>query len=208
MIRVVIIEDDIKIMESVNVFLQASTDIDIKVVGMFESVEEFKESAASSSIVADVVLLDIVFPGISGIDAIRFIKDKWPQAGIIMFSIMDDGQSIFRSLCEGAVGYLTKEFTLEGLQAAIVDVHEGRGSMSPSIARKVAEYFHPKKKFESSLTDREVDIVNGIIAGLSYKMLADKLSISIDTVRSHIKNVYKKLHINSRAQLVNRYHNN
>ena len=156
----------------------------------------------------DVVLLDIVLPGLSGIEGIRFIKNSYPTTLILMFSVMDDGFSIFRSLCEGAIGYITKEFTMESLRNALIDVYEGRGSMSPSIARKVAEYFHPKKKLSESLTPREVDIVNGIIEGLSYKLLASKLEISIDTVRKHIKNIYRKLQINSKSQLMSRYFNN
>jgi DNA-binding NarL/FixJ family response regulator len=86
-------------------------------------------------------------------------------------------------------------------------VYEGKGIMSPSIARKVAEYFHPKKSMHEVLTSREIDIVNGIIEGLSYKLVADKLNISIDTVRKHIKNIYKKLHINSKSQLLQQYFN-
>ena len=97
---------------------------------------------------------------------------------------------------------------MESLRDALIDVYEGRGSMSPSIARKVAEYFHPKKKLSESLTTREVDVVNGILEGLSYKLLASKLEISIDTVRKHIKNIYRKLQINSKSQLMSQYFNN
>jgi DNA-binding NarL/FixJ family response regulator len=206
MIKVLIIEDDIIIRNNVVHFL--SSQEYINVCGEFSSIENFNASVYEKEISPDVVLLDIVLPGLSGIEGIRFIKDRYPKTLILMFSVMDDGFSIFRSLCEGAIGYITKEFTMESLRNALIDVYEGRGSMSPSIARKVAEYFHPKKKLSESLTPREVDIVNGIIEGLSYKLLASKLEISIDTVRKHIKNIYRKLQINSKSQLMSRYFNN
>jgi DNA-binding NarL/FixJ family response regulator len=206
MIKVLIIEDDIIIRRNVVNFL--SSQEYINVCGEFSSIEDFNASVHEKKISPDVVLLDIVLPGLSGIEGIRFIKNSYPTTLILMFSVMDDGFSIFRSLCEGAIGYITKEFTMESLRNALIDVYEGRGSMSPSIARKVAEYFHPKKKLSESLTPREVDIVNGIIEGLSYKLLASKLEISIDTVRKHIKNIYRKLQINSKSQLMSRYFNN
>ena len=206
MIKVLIIEDDIIIRRNVVNFL--SSQEYINVCGEFSSIEDFNASVHEKKISPDVVLLDIVLPGLSGIEGIRFIKNSYPTTLILMFSVMDDGFSIFRSLCEGAIGYITKEFTMESLRNALIDVYEGRGSMSPSIARKVAEYFHPKKKLSESLTPREVDIVNGIIEGLSYKLLASKLEISIDTARKHIKNIYRKLQINSKSQLMSRYFNN
>lgn len=205
MINVLIIEDDLVISNTVNEFLSIQEGISI--VGCYTSMEDFIANIQATDISVQVVILDISLPGISGIDGIKFIKELWPAVGIIMFSVMDDGFSIFQSLCEGAVGYLTKDFTMEGLKNAVIDVYEGRGSMSPSIARKVAEYFHPKKKLDETLTSRELDIVNGIIDGLSYKLLARKLDLSIDTVRKHIKNIYKKLQINSKSQLVTKYFN-
>jgi len=206
MINVLIIEDDIVIKKIVVEFLSLQNDI--QVFGELTSIEEFIQFEQKKDSSPDVVLLDIALPGISGIDGIRLIKARYPQTLILMFSVMDDGFSIFRSLCEGAIGYITKELTMGSLRNAVVDVYEGRGSMSPFIARKVAEYFHPKKKLNNTLTTREIDIVNGIIEGSSYKMLASKLEISIDTVRKHIKSVYRKLHINSKAQLMSQYYTN
>lgn len=206
MIKVLIIEDEIVIKKNIVEFLSLQNNI--TVFGEFTSIEDFKEAEYERESSPDVVLLDIVLPGSSGIEGIRFIRARYPHTLILMFSVMDDGFNIFRSLCEGAVGYITKDFTMESIKNAVVDVYEGRGSMSPSIARKVAEYFHPKKKLNKSLTPREVDIVNGIIEGLSYKMLASKLEISIDTVRKHIKNIYRKLQVNSKSQLMSQYFNN
>ena len=203
MINIVIIEDDKVICNSLNTLLNIQPEM--MVVGSFGSIEGIRTIQKSDTITPNVILLDIILPGKSGILGIKHIKELWPDAVIIMFSVMDDNESIFQSLCEGAVGYLTKDFSTESLVKAIADVADGKGIMSPSIARKVAEYFHPKRKLEEKLTPREIDIVHGITQGLSYKMLADKLTISIDTVRKHIKNVYKKLEINSKAQLMHKF---
>jgi DNA-binding NarL/FixJ family response regulator len=203
MIQVIFIEDDRQITDTVLQHL--SNQPDITVIATYGSIEDFKKEALLMNHTPDVVLLDIVLPNMSGIEGIHLIKERWPTTNVIIFSVMDDGFNLFRSLCEGAVGYLTKDVPLLGVTTAIRDVYEGKGIMSPSIARKVAEYFHPKKSMHDMLTSREMDIVNGIIDGLSYKLIADRLNISIDTVRKHIKNVYRKLHINSKSQLLQQY---
>ncbi len=200
-----IVEDDLLIKNTVIQHLMSEGNI--RILGSYSCIEELRQSFVFNHEAPDVVLLDIVLPGMSGVDGIHIIKQHWPSASIIMFSVMDDGFNLFRSLCEGATGYLTKDVPLSGVSTAIQDVYEGKGIMSPSIARKVAEYFHPKKQLHEVLTPREIDIVNGIIEGLSYKLVADKLQISIDTVRKHIKNIYKKLHINSKSQLMHQYFN-
>jgi len=204
-IRLLIIEDDRQIREAVTSHLLEQTRIGA--VTAFASIEDFRTAATHPWQHPDVVLLDIVLPGLSGIEDIHVVKSRFRSANIIMFSVMDDGFNLFRSVCEGAVGYLTKDVPLEGVATAVRDVYDGKGIMSPSIARKVAAYFHPKKSMHEVLTSREMDIVNGIIDGLSYKLVADKLGISIDTVRKHIKNIYRKLHVNSRSQLLQHYFN-
>lgn len=206
MINVAIIEDDKLIGNSVLTFLCGQPNIDV--VLHVNSLEELYIQFPNVNVHPNVVLLDIVLPGASGITGIKRIKEAWPNADIIMFSVMDDGESIFHSLCEGAVGYITKEFSMDEVKNAIEDVAAGRGIMSPSIARKVAEHFHVKKKLDENLTPREKDIVYGITEGLSYKLLANKLGISIDTVRKHIKSVYKKLQINSKGELISKYFTN
>lgn len=204
-IRFMIVEDDLLIKNTVIQHLMQEENI--RVLGSFSCIEELRQSFNLINEPPDVILLDIVLPGMSGVDGIHIIKQQWPSPSIIMFSVMDDGFNLFRSLCEGATGYLTKDVPLSGVSTAIRDVFEGKGIMSPSIARKVAEYFHPKRQLHEVLTSREIEIVNGIIEGLSYKLVADKLNISIDTVRKHIKNIYRKLHINSKSQLVQQYFN-
>jgi|GEM_PF-2911451 len=144
--------------------------------------------------------------------AIRIIRSNALEWGIkpdkigIMGSSLD-AKSIFSSLCEGAVGYLTKDYELKDIKTALIDINEGRGNMSPSIARKVAEYFHPKEKLTEKLTERELDIVKGILDGLSYKLIAERYLITIDIVRKNIKSIYHKLQINSKSQLMKLYFN-
>lgn len=203
-INVAIIEDDKFIGNAVVSFLSAQKNI--SVIGHHSSLEELQSSFHQYTSAPHVVILDIVLPGVTGISGIKTIKERWPDSDIIMFSVMDDGESIYQSLCEGAIGYITKELSMPEMLNAVEDVAAGKGIMSPSIARKVAEHFHVKKKQEEGLTPREMDIVHGITEGLSYKLIAVKLNISIDTVRKHIKSIYRKLQINSKAQLISRYY--
>lgn len=206
MIKIAIIEDDKVIGNSLFQYLNQQAHIEV--IHFFNSIEETENALKKNKTLAtpDITLLDIVLPGMSGIMGIKLLKEFWPNTDIIMFSVMDDGENIFQSLCEGAVGYITKDLKMTDVLQAIEDVSSGKGIMSPSIARKVAESFHTKKKVEVKLSPREIEIVHGIIEGLSYKLLATKLSISIDTVRKHIKSIYKKLQINSKAQLMSKFY--
>lgn len=206
MINVMIVEDDLFIGDTITSFIEMQSNIEV--VARFNNMEQLIETEIESLTPPDVVLLDIVLPGLSGIKGVGLIKARWPETAIIMCSVMDDGFSVFQSLCAGAVGYITKDFNSEGLLKAIEDVYKGMGSMSPAIARKVAEYFHPIKSNTNVLTPREEEIVNGIIEGASYKLMAQRFDISIDTVRKHIKNIYKKIHVNSKVQLVNHFNRN
>ena len=134
----------------------------------------------------------------------KLINGKYPGINIIMFTIYIDSHKIFDSLCAGASGYLLKNTSFPEMKQAIEIIHSGGSMMSPPIARKVMEHFHAgrKKQAKSPLTDKEKEIVQGLVDGLSYKMIAGSASISIETVRSHIKNIYKKLHVHSKADVI------
>jgi len=205
MISLLIIEDDATLREFYGNYFSATEGFEL--LGAFESAEALFNNYKTISAHPNILLLDIVLSGKSGIDAIARIKELWPSINVVMLSVMEDAKSIFSSLCEGAVGYLTKDYELKDIKTALIDINEGRGNMSPSIARKVAEYFHPKEKLTEKLTERELDIVKGILDGLSYKLIAERYLITIDIVRKNIKSIYHKLQINSKSQLMKLYFN-
>ena len=153
----------------------------------------------------EVILMDIQLPGMSGIKGMGIIKSKYPEIEIMMLTVYHDSHKIFDSLKAGASGYLLKHTSLPEIKESIENLLKGGAPMSPQIARKVISHFNeeaPKKNEESMLTNREQDIVNGLVDGLSYKLIADRYDISIDTVRAHIRNIYKKLHVNSKAEVI------
>ena len=200
-IRLAIIEDDPIIRESLEVFLGANKAIEISFIA--ESVEDFLNALkVTRNPKVDLLLLDIGLPGISGLEGIKPIKRKLPELEIIMLTTYEEEEKIFKALCAGAISYLSKRTPLPTIQEALFTIHRGGSYMSPSIARKVVTYFSPKQKNKEELTARQLQIVQGVVDGLSYKMIADKLMISLDTVRDHIKKIYKSLQINSKSELV------
>ncbi|NBC26042.1 MAG: response regulator [Bacteroidetes bacterium] len=203
MIHVGIVEDNTKIRDLIQKYLDMQDDISCKAA--VESVEEMLEHLEEESQKPDVLLMDIQLPGMSGIEGIGIIKEKYPEIEIIMLTVYHDSHKIFDSLVAGASGYLLKHTSLPEIKESIENLADGGAPMSPQIARKVIQHFNDpqkKKKPESNLTPREQDIVNGLVDGLSYKLIADRFDISIDTVRAHIRNIYKKLHVNSKAEVI------
>lgn len=170
-----------------------------------DSMEAFFD-ALSEGYQPAVVLSDIGLPGINGIDGIKHIKEGYPDTDIIMLTVFNNSERIFKSICAGATGYALKDTPLPELKKAILDVHAGGSYMTPSIARKVMEHFMPKKSGDDLLTGKEKQIVIAMTEGLSYKLIADRLSLSIDGVRFHIKNIYRKLQVNSKAEVIGKYH--
>jgi DNA-binding NarL/FixJ family response regulator len=178
---------------------------EISEVTAVESMEDFFESLDRSH-VPDIVLSDIGLPGMSGIEGIKRIKEQYPDTDVIMLSVFNNSERIFQSICAGATGYALKDTPLPELKKAVLDVHAGGSYMTPSIARKVMEYFMPKRSSDELLTAKEKQIVVAMTEGLSYKLIADRLSISIDGVRFHIKNIYRKLQVNSKAEVIGKFH--
>ncbi len=206
MITVGIVEDDNQIREGIQKYLAYQKDFLCEVAS--ESVEEFLATVRGKEF-PDVLLMDIQLPGMSGIDGMRLIKEEHADTDIIMLTVYNDWQRIFNSLCAGASGYLLKNTPLAEIKKAIETVRSGGAAMSPEIARKVMEYFTPPSRKptpqpESVLTAKEKELVIGLVDGLSYKLLADRMNISIDTIRFHIKNIYKKLHVNSKAEVISK----
>jgi DNA-binding NarL/FixJ family response regulator len=154
----------------------------------------------------DVVLMDIQMPGITGVEAVKVIHETFPEIKIIMQTVVEDEQKIFDSICNGASGYLLKNTSPARMLEAIKEVSAGGAPMTPSIAFKVLEKFRGGNRAvpEEShrLTEREKEILESLVEGMSYKMIAAHHNISIDTVRFHIRHIYDKLQVNSKSEAV------
>ncbi|XOV68031.1 MAG: response regulator [Fluviicola sp.] len=204
--RIALIEDIESIRKAQEKFLNAQDDIEIAVSA--GSVEAFQETMRNSPVHLDVVISDIGLPGISGIEGVKWIKKHHPATEVVMLSVFTDTDNIYKALCSGAVGYLKKNTPLTELYAAIQVVLDGGSPMTPEIARKVVQRFNPKQvKEENTLSQKEHQVVDCIVEGLSYKLVADRLGISINTVRHHIRNIYRKLQVNSKAEIISKSFN-
>jgi DNA-binding NarL/FixJ family response regulator len=201
MINVAIIEDDEEIREGIQKYLNHQAGFKCRLAE--ESVEAFLSHDHEDNW-PEVILMDIGLPGMSGIDGIKLIKQKYPEIDIVMLTVYHDSHKIFEALRAGASGYLLKNTPLAEIKEAIEQLQAGGAPMSPQIARKVIEHFNPanKPKPESPLTAKEKEIVVGLVDGLSYKMIGDRMNISVETVRFHIKNIYQKLHVHSKAEVI------
>lgn len=199
-IKVGIVEDEHEIRDMLIYFVDQQPDM--QCVLEADSVESFFRKVDDVPQL-HVLIQDIGLPGMTGLDAIRRIREKLPRTEILMYSIYDDSDRIFKALCAGASGYILKNTRLEDIRRSILDVHNGQAAMSPSIAKKVIAYFRPQKT-ESQLTDKELMVVQLLTDGLSYKMVADRMQITMNTVRFHIRNIYDKLQVHSKAEVISR----
>lgn len=208
-IQIGIIEDDRKY---VNNLIEFFSSKDVSVIASAHNYSSFLKNHEFKCKQIDLIILDInLFGGEVGIDGIGKLREAFPDADIVILTSHDDSIYIFQALCNGAVGFLTKGMSLIEIYESIAQVHEGGSAMTPSIARKVVNYFSSNVKTNSDfdkLTPREYEVVEGIKDGLSYKLIADRCFISIETVRYHVKNIYRKLHVNSKSEVVNLYYKN
>ena len=153
----------------------------------------------------DVVLMDIDMPGVNGVNAVKNIRKVNNDLPIIMLTVFDDNENIFNAVCAGASGYILKRYATEEIPAAIRDVLTGGAPMTGSVARKVLKMIPQAENQEKEKTDlskRETEILQFLVNGYSYKMIASSLNISIDTVRFHIKKIYDKLHVHSATEAI------
>ena len=154
----------------------------------------------------DVVIMDIQMPGINGLDALRLIKAASPDTHVMMLTTFDDEEKIFAAICSGASGYAMKSDELDRVELAMGDVSKGGGYMSPSIAAKVMRMFQNqlvrKQPEYADLTDRQKDVLQALVNGMNRKMIAHHLSIGVETVGDHMKEIYRKLHVNSASEAV------
>lgn len=202
-IKLMIIEDNRFTRIGWEAVIQANKNFNL--VGSFSDCE----SAFGSDVpqTADVVLMDIGLPGISGIDGVKYLKEKFHDILIVMCTVHEDSEEIFQAICAGAVGYLTKRTSPEELIKSLIEAYNGGSPMTPSVARKVIGSFQNVKAFDdenkiSELNEREEQILNLMAQGKSYNAIADEIYLSIDGVYYHIRHIYEKLHVHSRAEAV------
>ncbi len=199
--KVAIVEDDRGLREQLAQILSAAGDVHF--VGACASAEEAIERI--HILKPDVVLMDIKLPGMSGIDCVTHLKKSLPSLQIIMLTVYEDSERIFRALKAGADGYLVKSSPPEVLLEAIDDVRRGGSPMSSHIARKVVRHFHlvgPSPEESENLSPREQEVLNLRSAGYLYKEISDQLGIGIETVRTYVKNICEKMHVRNRVEAV------
>jgi len=196
LIRLIIFEDNDDLRQNLAAFL--NWDEGIEVVGQFSNVMHIEENIRAT--LPDVVLMDIDMPGATGIEGIRRLRQVSAAPQVMMLTVFEDEENIFAALKAGANGYLLKKTPPAQILEAVKDLHTGGAPMSGSIARKVLSHFHPAPTVAKALSVREKEILEQLIRGNSYKMIAAHFSISPNTVRNHIHNIYEKLHVNSATE--------
>lgn len=199
--KVAIVEDDRGLSDQIVQILGSASDVQF--VGSHPTGEDALQRLPKSQ--PDVVLMDIKLPGMSGIDCVAQLKRTLPSIQIIMLTVYEDSERIFRALKAGADGYLVKSSPPETLLKAIDDVHKGGSPVSSHIARKVVQHFHligPSKKESENLSKREVEVLELLASGYIYKEISDKLGIGIETVRTHVKNICQKMQVRNRVEAV------
>ena len=153
----------------------------------------------------DVVLMDINLPGMNGIRCARAIKERWPQVQVMMCTVYEDDEKIFDALKAGATGYVIKRAPIDELFSAIVQVHAGGSPMSATIARKVVGSFRlPNEVDGERLSERERQVLDHLGSGLRMKEIADRMDLSTNTVRTHVRHIYEKLQVQSRTEALNK----
>lgn len=198
-VRVVIYEDNPFLRDSIADLIRSSIRFELK--GAFENCDHV--SLDMETLKPEVVLMDIEMSGTNGLEGLAIIRKKYPQVHVIMLTVFEDNDSVFEAIRAGASGYLLKKTPPEKIQEAIMDVLHGGAPMTSSIARKVLSHF-PKAPSHNEeldkLAPREQEVLNLLVTGHSYKMIADKCGITIETVRSHIKRIYEKLQVHSATE--------
>lgn len=200
-IRVAVFDDNKERLESLRFLIEMEEGM--LCVGTFaNAVNSIKNI---EKVKPDIILMDIEMPGITGIEAVKQIKQKHPKITIIMQTVFEDETLIFEAIKAGASGYILKKTTPEKIIESIYDANDGGAPMTPVIATKVLRYFQEvpaKVSKDYNLTERETEILGLLTKGLSYKMIAAKIDISYHTVNAHLRHIYEKLHVNSLGEAV------
>jgi DNA-binding NarL/FixJ family response regulator len=202
-IRVSIVEDLAEIREGLADLVRS--DRELLMVGSFDDAESAVHKLPDLQ--ADIVVMDINLPGMSGIDCIKMIKEKCPATQFMMFTVYENDDKVLQAMQAGATGYLLKRTKPEQILESIKELNQGGSPMSSNIARKLLNIFLHEKKVAKKevLSDRENEVLQLLADGLLYKEIADRLYIGHGTVRQHLHNIYEKLHVHNRTEAVNKY---
>jgi DNA-binding NarL/FixJ family response regulator len=197
-IYIALIEDNPHVRQGWEIVLNDAEHM--KVIGAYANCEDALASTAIGE--ADVVLMDIGLPGMSGIEGVRHLKERYPQQVIVMCTVHEDDDKIFDALCAGAVGYLLKKTAPSDLIKALREAYSGGSPMTPSVARKVISFFQRSPADSVELSEKEQQILQAMAQGKTYAVIADELCLSVDGVYYHIRHIYEKLQVHSRAEAV------
>jgi DNA-binding NarL/FixJ family response regulator len=203
MINVVVVEDNDTIRDGLKILIDGT--VGYHCLAVYNKCELMLKNLKKLN--PDVILMDIGLPGMNGIEGIKKAKEILPELTILVLTVYEENDLIFDALCAGACGYLVKKTPPSKLLEAIQEAYKGGAPMSSHIARKVIDFFQQKNKVspkgsQQILTPREREILSGLVEGNSFKVIADTLFISIETVRFHFRNIYKKLHVHSQSEAV------
>jgi DNA-binding NarL/FixJ family response regulator len=203
-IKVAVVDDEVDLRENIAAFIDAARGFSC--TSVYSSAEDAIARLPQDK--PDVILMDINLGGMSGIECVRRLKPQMPEVQVVMLTVFEDTEKIFSALTAGASGYLLKRLAPAKLLEAIREVHEGGSPMSAPIARKVVQSLQvvPARGDENTeLSTREREVLDGLAEGQAYKQIADKLGVSIHTVRNYIRRIYEKLHVCSRTEAVAKY---
>ena len=212
MIKIAIADDNSFLIKTIQEKLSFFDDFTIKFTAV--NGEDILEKLEQNHNI-DLILMDIEMPKMNGIEATYAIKQKFPQIKIIMLTVFDNDENIFKSIKAGADGYLLKEVNPKDLQQGIIDTLNGGATMSPSIALKTLKLFRNPIDFENvttqediQLTTREIEVLEQLSKGLKYHLIAENLFLSVGTIRKHIENIYTKLQVHNKLEAIQKAKNN
>ncbi len=201
-IKVAIFEDNKKLRESLEQLVNNAEDM--YCCGAFPDANKLMRNMQMAN--PDVVMMDINMPGISGIEAVQQIKEKYPDVQILMQTVFEENDKIFAAICAGASGYMLKKTAPQKMIEAIRETYNGAAPMTASVAVKVLQMFRSQssndKKEYIDLSDREKEILALLVKGKSYKTIAAECFVSVDTVKTHVRHIYEKLHVHSKSEAV------
>lgn len=210
MIKIAIVEDNQEYREAFKAYFSQSSKV-LECVFAVNSIEKFVKYY-HDSLEVEIILLDINLPGISGIKGVSHVKKLNDESEIIMLTSLNDSKSIFQALTSGATGYLLKNLTFEEIEKQLLKVIRHGAAMSPEVARRLIKHFHPQKSITSNssknkLSEKEKQIIQFVIDGKTYEEIAPLLNLTINGLKYHVKNIYKKTHVKSKGGIIKKFFN-